>query len=93
MLIKTDTREIGTELEELAHISQKPLFKIALHNYEIVKATQTEVEIENQCGPAGPPIDERDLGARMFHTQNKESSSITNRSFLNLFLLNVFYFV
>jgi len=71
------------------HISQTHLFGISLRNKEGVKTIQTYEEIENQCRPAGLPIDERDLGARMFHTQNKEASTITGRSFLNLFLLKV----
>ena len=85
MLIKTDTGETVTELEEMAHIASKLLFKIVLPNKEIGKTIQTDEEIENQCRSAGPPVDKRDFSARMFHTQNKEGSRITNRAFLNLF--------
>ena len=38
-------------------------------------------------------IDERNLGTRMFHMQNKEGSSITGKSLLNLFPLKIFDFV
>ena len=76
MLIKTDINETATEIEEMAHIPHKHLVKIVLHDKERGKTIQTDEEFENQCGPAGPPIDERDLGARILHTQNKEDSSI-----------------
>ena len=90
MLRKTDTSETVTELEEMAHISQKHRCKIVLHDKEIGKTTQTDEEIETQRGSTGPSVGERDLGSRMFHTHNIEGSSLTSSSFLKLFPLKIF---